>query len=782
MFCAKFPNICAKSQLHINTKHSVDRYKMSARNLRSLGKFLSTLGLDTDKVPSVSDFRKAYRSHLHLHPDKAGDDTLARFQEITEAAKEVFEFLTTAGNLKHEDISDDDILGNLVRHNNLQFNKKCVTLDLSADTADKWMNEFENILGPSKPLNNSETGIQFKKENWCLDCDSSAPLVSFGSVSVNFHPTTMKIVVQGSAYLDFTTLAIPRIVENMRTANALTSVTADISNTEIALNTTNDISKEENNSGVLIEGFRRMETAVVELRTDLIRKVDQTVVNITANKENKQLEDIFKKLDKLDNLLAENKTEMASINEKLAVLTDRNSVHLDDTSVQAVAAAVSDISDTKVSELEKIANTMNEVKEKLHDKKFDDVVHTNKKVLEHLESVKDLSITFSNGLDKLDNLFENNVLKEVASNSEKSVAALNCLNNNMEKFLSKIDVKNTTTGAVKEPENMAAKEEVKNTSKDIMKRRGKLFSSSVALGCHKEKLELELDCDLEIVETYHINENPTAPDPEKYLNNMITTHLKPGDVDFIIISVGGNDITFLDNDKSEVELNKEAIEQSSVLAEIAYQAGEKLGIDVFVTVRPARYDKKAKDAKGLKSKLNQSANGMQVALISVLENVHNIHLPALENLTEKAKKELFKNDGIHLTKAGLGVLEDNLIEGIKSVYTDIKDVHNLEDSRAQQEQGVGRDNPDRNGGGHGASMYHSGRPGAGAHGGYRHRDRERHSGGDHGRRQYTDQPRQHNRDWRGNTNMQMYDMQNMVRDFMIFMDNGPGRFRGRGRY
>ena len=140
----------------------------------------------------------------------------------------------------------------------------------------------------------------------------------------------------------------------------------------------------------------------------------------------------------------------------------------------------------------------------------------------------------------------------------------------MEKFLSKIDVKNTTTGAVKEPENMAAKEEVKNTSKDTMKRRGKLFSSSVALGCHKEKLELELDCDLEIVETYHINENPTAPDPEKYLNNMITTHLKPGDVDFIIISVGGNDITFLDNDKSEVKLNKEAIEQSSVLAEIAY--------------------------------------------------------------------------------------------------------------------------------------------------------------------------------------------------------------------
>ena len=281
---------------------------------------------------------------------------------------------------------------------------------------------------------------------------------------------------------------------------------------------------------------------------------------------------------------------------------------------------------------------------------------------------------------------------------------------------------------------------------------------------------------MEIVETYHINENTTAPDPEKYLENMIKTHVKPGDVDFIVISVGSND-------KGEVTLNKEAIEQSSVLAETAYQTGERLGVDVFVTVRPARYDKKEKDAKALKSKLNQSANGMQVALISVLEKVHNIHLPALDNLTEKAKKELFKNDGIHLTKAGLAALEDNLIQGVKAIYTDIKDIDYKEDSRAQQEHGAGRDEPDRDGPSrHGAGWQDPGRSGAGSGGGYRHRGRERHGGGDYGRRPYTDQPRQHNRDRRGNENRQMYDMQNMVRDFMMYMDNGSGRFRGRGRY
>ena len=100
---------------------SIHQIEMSARNLRSLGRFLTTLGLDTDKVPSVSEYRRAYRSLLHLHPDKAGDDTLSRFQEITEAAKEVFEFLTTNGNLKPEDISVDDIFGIFVQNNNLQL-------------------------------------------------------------------------------------------------------------------------------------------------------------------------------------------------------------------------------------------------------------------------------------------------------------------------------------------------------------------------------------------------------------------------------------------------------------------------------------------------------------------------------------------------------------------------------------------------------------------------------------------------------------------------------------
>ena len=768
---------------------------MSSRNLRSLAKFLATLGLETDKIPSVSDFRKAYRGFMHLHPDKAGDDSLARFQEITEAAKEVFEFLTTTGNLKHDEISDDDILGSLVKDNNLQFNKKCVTLDLSTDTVDDWLREFKIILGPSKPLNNSETGIQFKKESWCLDSDSSSSLASFGSVSVNFHPTTRKIVVQGSAYLDFTTFAIPAIVEKMKTPKhpITTAAAIDTSKKTLDVPTTENAAsdmtaRDENNTIALIEGFRRMEGAVVELRTDLLRKIDDSVVNATGRKDDKMLDEINKKLERLDSLLVENKTEMASINEKLAVLADKSMVKLEPSAVQEIVSAVSIISDTKGVDLEKIATAVNDVKVKLDVKNFDDIAHTNKKVLEKLESVEKLSDTFTSGLEKLENIFEKEILREVVINSEKSVSALNTLNSNMEKFLSKCDVKNSVEANTKEPVKQIV-DNVENISDKTKIRKAKLFSSSVALGCDKKRLEFELDCDLEIVDTYHISENSTAPDPDKYLDNMIKTHLKPGEVDFIIISVGSNDITFLSSDEDEVTLNKEAIEQSSVLAEIAYQAGEKFGIDVFVTVRPARYDKKVKDTKGLKSKLNQSANGMQVALISVLEKVHNVHLPALENLTERDKKELFKNDGIHLTKAGLCALEDNLIEGIKSVYSDIKDKDHIEGSRTQQEHGLGgrkygrqeagRQEPGR----HGDVKQDHGRPGPGSRGGYRPGDRGRHAGGGDDRRPYyTDQHRQQNKNWRGHSNRQMHDMQNMVRDFMMFMDNGSDRFRGRYRY
>ena len=130
---------------------------------------------------------------------------------------------------------------------------------------------------------------------------------------------------------------------------------------------------------------------------------------------------------------------------------------------------------------------------------------------------------------------------------------------------------------------------------------------------------------------------------------MLKNHLKAGEVDFIVISVGSNDITFLDVDEDVRKLNKDALGHTAVLVDLAEKTAETLGIDVFITVRPARYDTKDKDPKAVKESLNQSANGMLVALASVLENVHTVKLSAFENLSDKAKKSLYKNDGVYLT-------------------------------------------------------------------------------------------------------------------------------------
>ena len=749
--------------------------RMSTRNLlKHIVGYLSVLGLDTDRVPSVSEFRKAYKDLFYLHPDKAGPESTGKFQEITEAAEIVFEFLTANGNLQPEKLDENDVLGTLVKENNLVYNKQSVCFDLTKETVDVWMQGFESILGRSKPL---PSGIQFKKDSWSLDSDSPSSVTTFGTISVTFYPTTLKVHLQGSSFLDFTTFMIPTMVERMKNTNGA-SVAPPPDDTEVYYDPLDNATVNQNsdNVAVLIESFKRMENAVVILRTELIKKVDETIAN-TDKTENPTLGIIATKLDTLENLLHENKTEIAAVNEKLADISKKhNIVKLEQTSIEELANAVSNISSTKKTELDEIASAIKEVREKVDDKKLDDVVKSNQKVLEKLEGVKDLSDTFTTGLNKLEKIFEKDVFRDVANNSEQSASALNSLNKHMEALLGKFDTISIATPASKPTPKEPTAETNENVEKsDVRKvKKGKLFSSSVALGCNKRKLEYELDCELEVIETYHIVENPTATDPEKYLNNMLNSNLKEGEVDFIIISVGSNDITFLSNDKENIALNNEAIDHSTKLANTAQDVAVKLGIDVFVTERPARYDKKQRDPKGVKTFLNQSANGMLVALTSILENVHPIKLPALENLSEKDRKTLYKGDGIHLTNAGLVVLEDSLIAGIKAIYTDIEKksyVNNPTPPTTQSRDG-GRDRRAGQGGGYGQPDRN--RNGSGGRGQQYHGDRQQQYGGPG---QY-----RHNNSRNWNRGRQEPGMPDMVRDFMAFMNNGPGMYNGRGRY
>ena len=115
---------------------------MSTRNiLKPIVGFLTVLGLDTDRIPSVSEYRSAYRAKLHLHPDKAGVESTSEFQKVTEAAEAVLDFVTA--NSKPDDVNNDnDVLIRLVKSNDLAYKQQSISLILANGEVVAWMHEF----------------------------------------------------------------------------------------------------------------------------------------------------------------------------------------------------------------------------------------------------------------------------------------------------------------------------------------------------------------------------------------------------------------------------------------------------------------------------------------------------------------------------------------------------------------------------------------------------------------------------------------------------------------
>ena len=125
------------------------------------------------------------------------------------------------------------------------------------------------------------------------------------------------------------------------------------------------------------------------------------------------------------------------------------------------------------------------------------------------------------------------------------------------------------------------------------RRKGLFFSSSIGLQCDVQQLSNDINSRIAITPTYHIDKHEEAKDPELFLRKTLDTLDDTTDVNFIIISVGSNDITKLNIQEDISVLNDKACEQSKNLALIAEEASKKHNIDVFVVEKPARFDREA---------------------------------------------------------------------------------------------------------------------------------------------------------------------------------------------
>ena len=205
---------------------------------------------------------------------------------------------------------------------------------------------------------------------------------------------------------------------------------------------------------------------------------------------------------------------------------------------------------------------------------------------------------------------------------------------------------------------------------EVPGRKGLFLTSSIGLKLDMYDLQEKLNSDITAFETYHIEQNVNAKDPELYLKkNLKELENKPG-IDFLILATGTNDITVLDVENEDIgELTYTVCDQSKNLVHLAKEVSEKYNVDVFVVERPPRGD----DNRTY-SELNLAANGLYPSLIYPLKKVHYIPLPSLHKLPEKSRKNLFTNIGVpvHLKPWGLKLLRNDIVTGVKAVYKDIK--------------------------------------------------------------------------------------------------------------
>ena len=103
---------------------------MAVPDLVQIKDSLIRLNLNPGRMPTLKEYKKAFREKLNLHPDLGGETAV--FQEITEAARTIFEFIS-----KHQDKQtrpDSDKDRNLLRifesSNNVNYNKGNVVFDI----------------------------------------------------------------------------------------------------------------------------------------------------------------------------------------------------------------------------------------------------------------------------------------------------------------------------------------------------------------------------------------------------------------------------------------------------------------------------------------------------------------------------------------------------------------------------------------------------------------------------------------------------------------------------
>ena len=112
-----------------------------SEEFKEIEKYLKTLLMRTDRIPTFAELKKHYRELMYLHPDKAaqtGKETTEEFQEISEAARIVFLFLVDNVDLQTRKDTDEGskVLKCFETKGQVKYNKGNVVFFLDDDVFD----------------------------------------------------------------------------------------------------------------------------------------------------------------------------------------------------------------------------------------------------------------------------------------------------------------------------------------------------------------------------------------------------------------------------------------------------------------------------------------------------------------------------------------------------------------------------------------------------------------------------------------------------------------------
>ena len=460
--------------------------------LKNMSIFLTRPGMKTNKFPTFAEYKKGYRDKMYLHPDKAGKENEEAFKEITEAAYKIHAWITENPEMQKGKAEEYKRVAKCFdRINDVEYKTSSVVIYVSEEQCTAWMNALGKRYGASIPLVD-QVGVQFKTNHLKI------PKVTdtFGSFSASVwqHPGKgqPKLLLQGKAYMTFVTLVMPDILKEIEAKNdnqkALEeSLAIDEIDQDGALSTDVPVHGAAGEADVqtLMLGFQKMESEVFKLRDNLVGIVDQSLHQI---KENFNMERFDQKIDRLEKIVLHNKSELANLNNKVdVVIMHQQKVNPIDSDALGEFLTNSQTIFTKLDNITSIHMDAGDV-------------------AAVLETVKKGQV--------------DEALMQAFLSDSKNISE-------------KLNEVNKVTKDIKDD---LAKFETKTESKEL---------KTVVESAEKMMPVLDTISRICTVKTFHIEKHDNARDPELYLNKNLSILDKSSDIDFVILSMGTNDITKL---------------------------------------------------------------------------------------------------------------------------------------------------------------------------------------------------------------------------------------------